>query len=263
LFRTHAVKLLPFVVAAALLGGCNINLGGNPSNPVNPPANPGAFPVPVAPPVPDTIGQEPKPEDQTPEAIEVPLSFPVLTEEASIRQYVMTMAEIHVAVTKSRQYHEVPPQVTAVTGAMSCPTVPGQTGKLRQVGDAAKNTKAGKAMVIAACYKGSKRSIFFAPSRMYQIRQTQNVQVLEDVIRVAMRDYLAGVTQDKAGNYDKLIVACSAGRMIGGLRDGNYYTVQRANALEVSSSDQSEYAKVYRNARDTGLCAPRLFGSQG
>lgn len=252
--------LAPFVLLAFFTGACS-NLGGSPSKPNT---GPGGFAPATAPEVGADIGEAgPKPKNVTPENIDVPKAFPVFTEQKVATEYVKTMADIHVAATKNRQFHEVAPQVTAVTGAMSCPTVPGQTGKLRQVGDTAKNTKAGKALVIASCYKGGNRSIFFAPYRLYQIHLTDNPQVLEDVIRNAMRDHLAGLTQDKIGQYDRPFVACAAGRMIGGLRDKGYIKSQRANILEVKADDQSDYAKAYRNARDTGNCAPKYLGSMG
>lgn len=262
MIRTRG-HLLSWVLLLAFAGGCSGELGGNPQGPAAAQPDGGVIQEAEPPQVPAEIGTAPDPQDYVPEAIEVPDSFPPFQEQAHAVEYVQTMADIHVAVTKSRQRHEAPPQVTAVSGSMSCPTVKGQTGVMRQVGDTAKNTRAGKAMVIASCFKGKKRSIFFAPYKLYQIRQTKNVHVLEDTIRTAMIDYLAGVTHDKAGHVDRLITACSAGRMIGGLRDGNYIGSQRANTLMVKPNDQSEFAKVYRNARDTGSCAPGLFGSKG
>lgn len=253
--------LLPLVLVTALMGGCG-TIGGEPRAPGSRAGGDTNSQPEIGGKAPDTsyeIGSAPDPQDQIPEKIDVPPAFPVFTEQAQARVHVRDMANIHVAATKTRQIHEVPPQVTAVKGAYKCKASPGQKRSTRWVGDTAKGNT-----IVAACYNNGKWSIYFAPVKLYGIRQTEPKNgMVADLIREAMIDYLAGVTQEKAGLYDKLTVACTAGRMIGGLRDHNYIAQRFAGTLHVSASDRSEYAQIFRRARDEGYCAPRYFASNG
>ena len=197
--------------------------------------------------------------DQASDVSDLPPAFPPLTEEVGTQHYLETMVRIHVLVTKNRQAHEVIPAVVAIKSKADCTFVPNQGGATQKVGD---GVSGGVSPEIAACFKDGKLAIFYAPHKFYQLYRNNNVGFIHDVVRNVMRDYLALLTQNKIKDLDRLVTACAAGRMIGGLRDKSYITVQKAGSLELSDpNDQSDWAKIYRAARDTGNCPSRWLGA--
>lgn len=221
---------------------------------VDPPASPTHGSAPASPQASSTAAEAQQTPSVTTGQSPLPSAFPPLLEEAQIDTWVNVMVRIHVETAKNRQQHEVMPKIVKVTKKADCQIVPGQAAT-QQVGD---RVSSGLSPEIAPCLKDGTLAVFYAPHRLYELSRDNNPLFMQDVLRGVVRDYLALLTQHKLNDLDRRVTACVAGRMIGGLRDAKYLTVNRANALELSSpDDNSEWAQIFKTARDTGDCPSR------
>jgi hypothetical protein len=240
-------RLAVVALAVWALVGCDMPNRMSSAPPPVPVETPAATPV-LPPPLPTPITTPP----QLPEVEFLPPSFPVLTEEVGVPEYMATMFQIHTGAIKAQQPHESIPfvPIRVKDGAdEACATALGTV----RVG------KGSKSLPMAACIHGGKVVVikYHAP-KVYQLKLDFNPHVLAGHVRDA---YIAAITQMvslRKISRDPLIAACAAGRVVGGLRDHNYLGQTEANDLFITTT--GEWANVYRRARDEGTCRADLLG---
>lgn len=244
------VRLATLVgVAALALAGCGVE--------VTPEGAPPASSATAAPSTAEsqaTRGTEPSP--QPSRSWNVPRAFPILTEEIDTAGYLRTMFDIHTASTRNLQPHEDSPRLVRVAGVQDCVQ---QRGTVR-LGDTAKPAKGKKPLLMAACIQSGRPVVKFAPHRVYDTYRNVLRDDVEAAIRDTYRAYLVLLIYKRTGNTDRLVDACAAGRVVGGLRLKSYLMPYKAESLVVEPNDHSEWATTYRTARDKGSCASRLLG---
>jgi hypothetical protein len=232
-------------LVAILAAGCS--QGANPTNPTPDATTPSA-PVFVEP----VEGEVPAQQEQI-AGSGAPRAYPVLTEEKVVQKYLEDMLEVNFAALKNRQPYEVKPKVIPVKKQVACTKVPGAKRKVvvYKVGDKAP----AQSPLLAACVKGNKLVMYYAPIGFYRFYKDYNVTEVRATIIRATQDYLAYLSRNRLGGGEGYFAECAGGRLIGGLLQGNYVEVGWGNAQNVDGAVDTESERVYTTARDTGWCA--------